>query len=128
MDRATLLWNLYNENCVYGRHHETQRATVATMLNATAAAILGLITFDKEITASDAPLATFLIALGFFGAVFQAKHYERYRAHVAQAKEFRDALDAAVASGDIKKLREAANNKHKAHFGILYDLRLSQMW
>jgi hypothetical protein len=31
-DRAELYWRMYQENCTQGRHHETQRAAVTTVL------------------------------------------------------------------------------------------------
>src|SRR5205823_6558463 len=54
-----VLWKMYHEHCTQGRHHETQRSSVASALIAISGGVIGLITFDKAVTATDLPLAVF---------------------------------------------------------------------
>jgi len=91
-----VLWKMYQENCTQGRHHESQRSTVAAVFLAIAGAAIGLITFDKGILPSDLPLTIFLFFLGCFGAVFSAKQYERFSFHMERARRDRAALDALL--------------------------------
>jgi hypothetical protein len=87
------LWQMCADNIAQGRHHETQRTAVTNLVLAVSAGVLGLITFDKAINTADLPLTIFLIFLGSFGAVFCARHYERFDLHMARARWYRDAAD-----------------------------------
>src|SRR5437868_4603714 len=93
-----VLWKMYEENVTEGRHHETQRATVTNLVIAIAAAVLGLVTYDKAITHLDLPLTIFLVFLGVFGAAFSSKYYERFRLHMKRAKKYRNALDKLLSN------------------------------
>lgn len=62
IDKATLidvLFKMYQERCTYGRHHETQRSTVSTIIIAIAAGVTGLVKYDKTIDSLDLPLSLF---------------------------------------------------------------------
>jgi hypothetical protein len=88
-----VLFKMYQEHCTHGRHHETQRSTVSTIIIAIAAGVTGLVKYDKAIDSLDFPLSLFLIALGLFGAVFCFKQTERFRLHTDRARKYRDAID-----------------------------------
>jgi len=130
-DNAALrdvLWKMYQEHCTQGRHHETQRSTVAGALIAIAGAVIGLVTFDKTVSPTDLPLTAFLFVLGAFGAVFSAKHYERFCLHMERARRHRDELDGLLPSSPLKRLKKEADAKHNAEFPRLKDLRLNRFW
>jgi len=130
-DEAALrdvLWKMYQEHCTQGRHHETQRSTVAGALIAIAGAVIGLVTFDKAISAPDLPLTAFLFVLGTFGAVFSAKHYERFCLHMERARQHRDELDGLLPGKPLKRLKKQADDKNDADFPRLKDLRLNRFW
>ena len=122
-----VLWSMYQEHCVQGRHHETQRSTVTSILLSISAAILALVSLDKEITRADIPMGLLLIVIGLFGALFCAKHYERFRIHMKRARNYRDALDANISEIDIKKLKKIADETH-ASADILSTLPLNKLW
>ena len=48
-DKGDILWRLYQEHCTWERHHEQQRSLSTNLLLAVAAAILGVVTFDKQL-------------------------------------------------------------------------------
>jgi len=123
-----VLWKMYQEHCTQGRHHETQRSTVAGALVAIAGAVIGLVTFDKAVSPMDLPLTFFLFLLGGFGAVFSAKHYERFRLHMERARRYRDELDRLLPDSLLKRLKEEADTKHNEEFPRLKDLRLNRFW
>jgi hypothetical protein len=91
-----VLWGMYQEHVIQGRHHEVQRATVTNLIILLAAGITTFVTVDKAIVDADLPATILLMALGLFGAVFSAQHYERYSKHMDRAKQYRDALDCVL--------------------------------
>lgn len=130
-DEAALrdaLWKLYLEHCTHVRHHETQRSLVASSILAIATAIIGLVTFDKNIIITDLPMTILLIFLGLFGAVFSAKQYERASMHTERARHYRDAVDETLAGQPLKKLKQDADIKHSKGFKHLEKLRLNKFW
>src|SRR5262245_45115208 len=107
-----VLWKMYQEHCTQGRHHETQRAAVATAVLAIAAAAIGLATIDKGLTQVDLPATVFLVAVGVFGAIFAYKHYERFSMHMKRARHYRDELDSLLFGSPLKRLKKLADLKH----------------
>lgn len=131
IDEAALrdgCWRLYAEHCTHVRHHETQRSTVAASILAIAAALLGLITYDRAITMTDLPLSILVILLGGFGALFSSKQYERASLHTERARRYRDAVDATLADKPFKRLKIAADIKHRTEFPRMEKLRLNKFW
>lgn len=125
---SDILWNFYQEHCVWERHHEAQRTSMTTLFVAIAAGVLGVITFDSKLNFTDLPLTAFLAMLGLFGAIFAAKHYERFCQHQERANQYRRALDAQFPSAGILSLRFAADEKVHAKFPRLRKLRLHSFW
>lgn len=70
-------WKMYSENSIQARHHETQRAAVASTFIGISGAVIAFMTSDKTLSPLDLPPALLLVLLGMFGAVFSAKQYER---------------------------------------------------
>ena len=122
------LWRMCEQNIEQARHHEGQRATVATALIAVSGALIGLITFDQRISPSDLSLAVFLIITSLFGLFFQAKQYERFDLHMERARTYRDALDASLPGAPIKKLKLEADRRNAKKHPFLEPLRLYRFW
>jgi hypothetical protein len=102
---------MYQEHCTQDRHHETQRSTVISAVTAVSAAVIGIITFDKTITAPvDLPLAFLLVVLSAFGAGFAMKHYERFNLHMQRTRHHRDALDALLPGQPLSRLKRHADS------------------
>jgi hypothetical protein len=70
---------------------------------AAAATTAPVVTADEQVDVSDVPLTLTLVAIGLFRAGFSAKHYERFKLHMARAKAHRD---ARVALDDPQRRRE----------------------
>lgn len=126
--RRDVLWKMYQEHSTQGRHHETQRSTVATALIAIAGASMGFVTLDRGLTRIDMPLTVFIVAVGMFGAAFSAKHYERFSMHMERARAYRDELDSLLAGAPIKRLKHLADKEHARQFPRLEKLRLNAFW
>ena len=125
-----ILWKLYQDHVVHGRHHETLRATTTTVLLAVAAGVLGLIGSEHvwPLEHRDLPLALFLILLGLVGALFSAKYHERFTFHMNRAREYRNALDKSLPEVGINKARPVADKKTEAEYPLLFRRRLYVLW
>jgi TctA family transporter len=128
MDQVELLWKLFDDNRQYAKHHENQRASAANITMIVSAGILGLITFDRQLSLSDLPLAMFQTLVGLFGAAFSAKHYERIRLHLYRAEQYLMKIDALMPEVGIAKLRAEANQKTATRFPRLSRLQLHWFW
>jgi hypothetical protein len=122
VDVSDYLWNMYNEHTSQGRHHETQRTAVSTVVLALAGAVVAVIAQGHfRHTWS---LAAFLILLGLVGALFSLKQAERTRMHITIAGAFRQQLEQSLVSRDpagssqseianhLKFIGSNARNKH----------------
>jgi len=132
MDKIDVIWLLYKDNVEQGRHHETQRSNVASVLVAVSAGLVALITQDKEVNASDLPLTTFLVVIGLFGILFSAKQYERFSAHMDRAREYRGALESELTDRGtptpIAQLKQHADEQSKRAHPVLNRLSLHWFW
>src|ERR687891_116676 len=117
-DERDILWGMYQEHCTQGRHHEDQRATMTNLIIAVAAAVIGLLSF-KELSRGVWPLSVFLTLLGFFGALFSLKHYERFRYHMKCAAQYRNTLEKLLPDTRLRALREAAKSEHAGKYKIV---------
>jgi hypothetical protein len=122
------LWKMYSEHCTHVRHHETQRSSVASSFVAIAGALVGLITFDKEVTMHDIPAALLLLGLGVFGAFFCAKQWERACMHTERSRFYRNKIDELLPGVDIRALKQEADKSHNSNFPRLHTLRLHKFW
>lgn len=123
MDVSDYLWNMYNEHTSQGRHHETQRTAVSTVVLALAGAVVAVIAQGHF--QHTWPLAAFLILLGLVGALFSLKQAERTRMHITIAGAFRRQLElslvsrgpTAAAQGDeiMSQLKYIGSNARKKH-------------
>ena len=123
-----ILWKNCQEHWLQGRHHEIQRSSVTNVLIAISSAIIGLVTFDKTIVISDLPLTIFLIILGVFGAVFSAKHYERFSFHISRARKYREEINKLFPDTPLRELIDKADEKHNRKHPRLRKLRLQYFW
>ena len=105
--RSTFL-AFYQENCTHGRHHETQRSTVAAILLSIAAGVTSVVTYDRALNHYDIPLTCFVILLGVFGVLFSRTHYLLFRMHMDRAAGYRDALDDLIGS-DLRDIKQRAD-------------------
>ncbi|MDP2755164.1 MAG: hypothetical protein Q8P40_12355 [Nitrospirota bacterium] len=128
MDERDILIQMYREDCKFARHHEVLRATVANIIIAVTAGILGLVAFDQKLDLNDLPITIFLTFLGIFGGIFSSKHYERVRLHLNRAKQYLYKLEEIMPDIKLSELRERGNSANKSNFPRLFNLRLNKFW
>lgn len=126
-DRTEVLLNMFNEHCIHGRQHETQRSTVTSILLSISAALVALVALDDSINKSDIPVGVFLIGIGIFGAIFCAKLYERFRLHMAHVKIYREKLEKLDPELKINELHWEAENNHTRIAGLDI-IPLNKLW
>lgn len=127
-DQTDVLLNIYQEHCAWERHHEEQRATVTNLLIAVAAGVISVITFDGKLSTADFPLALFLVMQGIFGALFTAKHYERFAMHQKRADLYRKTLDSLYPETNIIFIRKSADEEHALEYPWFHRLPLNKFW
>ena len=97
-DRATIIWNEYENQNDWQRHNESQRAQLATVLLAISAAIVTLIPKDRPLQYNDWPVPAFLIGIGVFGVLAVMKYWERFSYHLKLETAYRKVLDSYFAT------------------------------
>lgn len=107
---------MYSENSIQARHHETQRAAVASTFIGISGAVIAFMTSDKTLSPLDLPPALLLVLLGMFGAVFSAKQYERIQLHTRRARGYRDAYDALLPGSPLRSIRRIADDDNTENF------------
>ena len=127
-DETDAWWRLHQEYSSEARHHEQQRASVTGFFSALAAAILSVIGIDKALTLPDLPLTMFLLMLGTFGALFSAKQYERWFVCMERARQYRRALDTALANARIIEFKRLADQRARERFPRLHAWHLGRFW
>lgn len=127
-DVVGVLWGLYQENTLQGRHHEQLRSAVTGFFTALAAGVLSVITVDRCVDRADIPLSLFLVTTGAFGALFSAKQYERFNAHMERARVYRNELEQHIPGSKILELKAEADQRAKDRFPRLNKWRLAPMW
>lgn len=127
MDEREVLWGMYQEHCVQGRHHENQRSSVTNLIITIAASVVALLSISDFVTESW-PLALVLVLLGIMGALFSLKHYERFRFHMKCAGAYRDALEQMLPATALSLHRRAARAAHGQKFRLVRTTHLFVFW
>lgn len=128
LEKEEYLWRMVNEHMTQARHQEILRSSMTTLLVTLSGAIVGLITFDKELSTTDLAPSILLFFLGVFGVLFSAKHYERFNYHIARVRSYRNALERCFPEIQWKELREEADSYHASKFARLAKQRQSSLW
>lgn len=122
-----ILWKMYQEHLVQQRHHETQRASMTSIIMAVAGGVLAFIS-SHSATQDTSFLAIFLISVGLFGGLLTAKLSERAQFHRDASSAYRNKLEEAQSLVDLKLIRENAQAKHKVEFSRLESIHLYKFW
>lgn len=128
LEKEEYLWRMVNEHMTQARHQETLRSSMTTLLVTLSVAIVGFITFDKDLSNTDLAPAILLFSLGAFGILFSAKHYERFNFHIARVRSYRNALEGFFPDVQWKTLREDADKYHELKFPQIVKQRQHWFW
>ena len=128
LEAEEILWRMVNEHMTQARQQETLRSSMTTLLITLSGAIVAYITFDKELTCSDLPVAFLQVFLGLFGVLFSAKHYERFNFHISRVRAFRAELEKRFNAVEWTQLRADADKYHEAKFPHMVKWRQNYLW
>lgn len=128
LEKEEYLWRMVNEHMTQARHQETLRSSMTTLLVTLSVAIVGFITFDKQLSPTDLAPSTLLFFLGAFGIFFSGKHYERFNFHIARVRSYRNALERCFPDVQWSELREEADTYHEPKFPRLIKQRQHRLW
>lgn len=119
---------MFNEHTTHGRHHESQRSIVSSLIITLASALIALIGFDRNITADDLPQAIAITSLGLFGALFTLKEYERAVFHMDRARLYRNKLEKIFPELSIEDEKEYAKRQLMKKFPNVNRISLKWLW
>ena len=127
-ETAQVLWNMFDNETQQALRHEEQRVQVTNLIIAMDVGIIGLVSLDKAINKSDLPLILIILALGLFGTLFTAKHYERFALHTRRASYYRKALESIIPERKLKELKDKADTETRKSYRVLNRIRLHYLW
>lgn len=123
-----ILLRLYEEERTHARFHENHRVSGSNFLAVVAAALIGLVTYDQQINASDLFASMLILLTGLYGVVFMLKAGERKRLHFNRGYGFLSRLVDEEATFNPREVMLQADQKTKASHPLLYRLPLASMW
>ncbi len=127
-DTTDYLMHEVEENWTQSRQSEDQRAILTNVIVIIASITNGVLTqtgFNKNAL----PLTILLIILGFYGAIANAKLYERHQFHVHRARKLRERLEELCPESHVRKLLNDAGEEHYAKYPVLAkNIRLNKIW
>ena len=128
MEETSILVDMYKEQMAQSRHHEVLRATVSNIIIAISAGLLGLITYDKQVSTYDLPMIIFLITVGVLGYLITMKQYQHLQRHLERANGFAEKIEELHPSTEISKIMEEAKIRNLKEFPVLSKVRLNRFW
>ncbi|MCI5140762.1 MAG: hypothetical protein D3909_03340 [Candidatus Electrothrix sp. ATG1] len=123
-----LLVNFYKEHSLWARHQESQRSIVSNLLTTTSALLIGLITYDRSITASDLPLSIFIFFVGLFGILFVYKYYVQFKFHDNRIEGYKREINSIYSYIDFLEIDKKSDELTKGNFVFLSRLNLYKTW
>jgi len=127
-DEKDLLLALFQHNSEQARHHQIQRATTTNLIIVISSGIIGLIALDHQLNHADFYPALLLVVLGVFGALWSAKHHERFAYYTERARGYRDESDSLLPGAKLKTIKEAADEETKKKHKFLHKIQLWHLW
>jgi hypothetical protein len=94
-----LLWAFYLEWRTAARHVETTRSNAINYALLVSAALITVITVDKQVTRSDWPLCVVLLSVSLFTSVYSLSYLERYLRNKKRAEVLMEEIDARFFRG-----------------------------
>jgi hypothetical protein len=91
-----LLWGMYTDFRIHGRHAETLRATVVNVMLVVASVLFAVVGNDRRIRFDDLPFCVGVVLIGLFGLAFSASYTELHDRNRLRAMRIRKELDRRV--------------------------------
>ena len=131
MDKCDFLWKLCEQNLIYCRHHENQRAAVSRLIWVAAAGAFGLAKLFQGSVVMQVALAMFVVALGLFSVFVCEKEYERFDHHYERFRKLRDKLIEVIFEleiEDVMALNRLADENVRSRYSLLLQRSPRRYW
>jgi hypothetical protein len=127
-DENDILLALYKQNYDLAFHYQNQRAITTNIILTISAGIIGLITFDQKLEGTDFYAALALVIFGFYGAILNAKQYERFAFYRERARVYRERLDSLFPQALILADKIVADERSRKRFKVLSRIYIWHLW
>ena len=128
MDQSDVIWQLVKDNFEQARAHESYRANIATLVITLTGILVGSLSVDLGPRHHNFVYLAMMV-LGFYGGLASAKHYERFRMHVAIAQHFLSKLkDVGVLQVDVNDEFRTFQKVRAWPHSTLASLSLNWLW
>jgi len=129
MNEADVVWHLVKDNFEQARAHEQYRASISTLVITLTGILVGTFSITSLGPYHHRIVYLAIAVLGLYGGLASAKHYERFRMHVAIAQHFLDKLRALGnftidVNDEFKQFQKARKWRHS----WLASLSLNWLW
>ena len=105
MKAEELVLAMYSQQVARSQHYETLRASLANIVLAVAAALVGIAGFDGIIDRFDAVFGVILVLLAAFGSTAAKLHSRRSDRHGKRAEAYRNALNIMLPDAMLNEIR-----------------------
>lgn len=123
-----ILWKYFQGELNQALNHEASRSSITNLVLIITGVIITIITYDQQINKSDLALSIFLMLIGLFGIVSNAKYYERFHFHYSRAKGYRKLLEEQFPNVDFSALRVNSDLESAKKFKRISKVRLNWLW
>lgn len=123
-----ILWKYYEKELRKAINHESSRSSITNLILIITGVIISIITYDGNINYSDLFLAIFLVIIGLFGCICNAKYYERYHFHYSRSKGYRRLLEEQYPNINFNNSRANSDINNINRFKIISRVRLNWLW
>lgn len=129
LDEQIIIWELAKDNFEQARAHERYRANITAIVVSLSGVLAGALSISGSIIGSPNIIFLALGLVGLYGALVNAKHYERFRMHVHIAQKFIEILvnSASYEINPNKKFNEIQRQRKWKH-SFLADFDLNWLW
>jgi hypothetical protein len=129
MNESEIVWQLVKDNFEQARAHEQYRANIAALVITLVGILVGTLSITGLGSHHRQIVYLAIAVLGLYGALASAKHYERFRMHVAIAQHFVDKLrELKVLSIDVNDEFRKFQTARKWRHSWLAALSLNWLW
>ena len=123
-----ILWKYYEEELKQAINHESSRSSITNLILIITGVIISIITYDGNINYGDSFLAIFLMIIGLYGCICNAKYYERFHFHYSRSKGYRRLLEEQYPNIDFNASRASSDIDNINRFKIISRIRLNWLW
>ena len=128
MNEQDVIWQLIKDNFEQARAHEQYRANIATLVITLTGILVGTLSVDLG-SRHHRVIYLVVALLGLYGALASAKHYERFRMHVAIAQHFLDKLrELGIFTVNLNEEFRNFQKKRQWSHSTLASISLNWLW